>query len=210
MQKSNTTTAYKESLRMKIINAALPLFKQNGIRAVKMDYIASTMGISKRTLYEIYSNKEDLLFECVKHDAAEFSSKILEYAKTAGNEMEVMVYFMELKMKDFGMINPLFFSEMHKYSKIMDFLKRDKIKQRENSAEFTNKGIEHGFFRDDINFDIISRMGDAAMNNVMQNQLYRIYPMKEIFRTYIIVFMRACCTEKGMKYVEKFITDNDV
>lgn len=52
-------TVYRENLKIKILDTSMQLFKQKGIRAVKMDDIANDMGISKRTLYEIYSNKED-------------------------------------------------------------------------------------------------------------------------------------------------------
>ena len=61
MRKTGNTTAYREGLRQKILDTAMGLFKQKGIKAVRMDDIATEIAISKRTLYEIYSNKEDLL-----------------------------------------------------------------------------------------------------------------------------------------------------
>ena len=57
---------YRAALKGKILDKALQLFFANGIRAVKMDDIAKSLSISKRTLYELYDNKEILLFECLK------------------------------------------------------------------------------------------------------------------------------------------------
>ena len=134
--------------------------------------------------------------------------KIAEYAMSAENEMAVVAYFIKLRLRDLGSINPLFFTEMEKYGRILAFFKRNSEKQAARSQEFMRKGIEHGFFRDDLNYDIINRMGDAAMNYVMRTRLYEKYKLNEIFHTFVIVFLRGCCTEKGLKYLDEFISEN--
>lgn len=57
---------YRETLKGKILTAAMAAFTKKGIKAVKMDDIAAALSISKRTLYELYENKEDLLLEGIK------------------------------------------------------------------------------------------------------------------------------------------------
>lgn len=203
MRKTTGTTAYRESLRLRILDTALALFKRRGIKAVRMDDIATEIGISKRTLYEIYSNKEDLLFECLRSENELMDSKLTEYAVSAENEMAVIAYFIKLRLKDLGEINPLFFTEMEKYGRILEFFRRNKEKQAAHSREFMRKGIEHGFFRGDLNYDIVGKIGDAAMDFVMQTRLYEQYKLDEIFHTFIIVFLRGCCTEKGLAYLDK-------
>ncbi|HEY9550780.1 MAG TPA: helix-turn-helix domain-containing protein, partial [Prevotella sp.] len=73
MKKICTPTVYRQELKGKILEAAMLEFAKKGIRAVKMDDIATILSISKRTLYEIYSNKEDLLLEGIrmKHEERE-------------------------------------------------------------------------------------------------------------------------------------------
>ena len=208
MRKSGNMTAYRESLKQKILDTSMTLFKEKGIKAVRMDDIATAMAISKRTLYEIYSNKEDLLFECLRNENETLTRKIAEYAMSAENEMAVVAYFIKLRLRDLGSINPLFFTEMEKYGRILAFFKRNSEKQAARSQEFMRKGIEHGFFRDDLNYDIINRMGDAAMNYVMRTRLYEKYKLNEIFHTFVIVFLRGCCTEKGLKYLDEFSSEN--
>ena len=58
MQSTATETTYRQELKEKILITAVELFHKNGIKSVKMDDIANELKISKRTLYEIYSNKE--------------------------------------------------------------------------------------------------------------------------------------------------------
>lgn len=205
MQKNYNSTAYREELRPQILIAAMALFKKHGVKAVKMDDIAAEMGISKRTLYELYSNKEDLLYECVKNDQEQFIKNIIEYAETAHNEMETMTYFVKLKLDDLGSTNPVFFADLHKYTRIIDFLRDSKKCQRTHGREFIRRGIEQGYFRSDMNYDILNLLGDAAMNNVMQTQMYLVYPLRDIFRTFMIIFMRTCCTETGLKYMQKML-----
>lgn len=208
MRKTSSTTAYRESLRRKILDTAMLLFKQKGIKAVRMDDIATEIAISKRTLYEIYSNKEDLLFECLRNENELMNKQLSDYAMTAENEMAVIAYFIKLRLKDLGAINPLFFTEMNKYERIMRFFRQNKETQSAHSQVFMRKGIEHGFFRSDLNYGIVNKIGDAAMDFVMQTRLYEQYKLDEIFHTFIIVFLRGCCTEKGLAYLEKFISEN--
>ena len=61
MQEKKTITAYKKGLREVILKTAMKAFAEKGIRAVKMDDIAESLSISKRTMYEIYATKEELL-----------------------------------------------------------------------------------------------------------------------------------------------------
>ena len=67
MQKLNTPTEYRRQLRKRILEVASLEFRSKGIRSVKMDDIANSLSISKRTLYEIYENKE-------QHPLAELNS----------------------------------------------------------------------------------------------------------------------------------------
>lgn len=57
-----TGNSYRSDLKEKILEAATPMFYQHGIRKVKMDDIAKRLRISKRTVYEIYADKEDLFW----------------------------------------------------------------------------------------------------------------------------------------------------
>ena len=63
MQKGSIHSEYRRELKKRILDCAVDKFFTLGIRAVKMDDIAKALGISKRTLYEIYSDKEQLLVD---------------------------------------------------------------------------------------------------------------------------------------------------
>ena len=61
MLRTYNISTYRFELRQKILQTAMQQFKEMGVKNVKMDDISAIIGISKRTLYEIYENKEELL-----------------------------------------------------------------------------------------------------------------------------------------------------
>lgn len=63
MEQQDLYTEYRKHLKERILTVAMQAFKQHGIRNVRMDDIATTLAISKRTIYETYSNKEELLLD---------------------------------------------------------------------------------------------------------------------------------------------------
>lgn len=209
MRKNDNTTAYRENLKDRILDKAMPMFKKHGVKAVKMDDIATELQISKRTLYEIYNNKEEMFFECVKRHKESSYKKITEFAKNAENEMEIIAYFLKVELDGIDSINPLFFSEMHKYQRVVDFLRAKDENKHEKSILFIKSGIEHGFFRDDINYDILHCMEDAIITHVMKTKMYEKFSMKDIFHTLVLIHMRGCCTEKGLKYLDNLLKNDN-
>ena len=64
-----------------IIHATQELIARNGIRAVRVDEIAQTLGISKRTLYEMFADKEDLVSACLDFMCHQQQERITAYRK---------------------------------------------------------------------------------------------------------------------------------
>ena len=90
MQETKDISPYKQGLRDKIITSAMMAFAKKGIRQVKMDDVASELGISKRTLYEIFDKKEGLLYEGVKYYLGERRSQMQQKAQDCNNVMEII------------------------------------------------------------------------------------------------------------------------
>ena len=89
---------YRNELKERILEYSEKEFYANGVKQVKMDNIANYLSISKRTLYEIYPTKEDLLLECLKkHDTA-YESRIEQYIEDLNSAALFLVrYFYILK-----------------------------------------------------------------------------------------------------------------
>lgn len=94
MYKDGSQTNYRIELPGKILKTAMHEFLHRGIKAVKMDDIANLLGISKRTLYEIYSNKEKLLLECMRMHEEDYDQHMLAYSKDTGHSViDIIIEF---------------------------------------------------------------------------------------------------------------------
>ena len=205
MQENLEISKYKKSLRGRIPEVAMKLFLANGINSVRMDDVAKQMGISKRTIYEIYDNKEALLFDVV---VAHFKQRLdnMEFVlRKCNNVMEILLEVYRMKVADFKNTNPLFFTEMVRYPQLQQFLIEQNDHMRENSLRFMQRGIDEGYFRKDVNYEIAGLLFDAMGAYIMEKELYRKYSIEDIFRNIVFVSLRGMCTDKGIEAIDSMI-----
>ena len=196
--KSIPPTTYRQELKGKILVTAMALFKREGIKRVKMDDIAQALSISKRTLYEIYENKEQLLCEGVVYEHQLHQKQFGQFTEQAENEIEVVMETIRQEIVRLDGVNPLFFSELTKYERVVELLNAEHEERRLLSMDFVKKGIEHGYFRSDLNYDIVTRMSDAVVQHVMMTKMYETYSLSEIFSNHVDILFRGICTDKGI------------
>jgi AcrR family transcriptional regulator len=205
MQESKEISDYKKNLRGVILDTAIQAFAQKGIRAVKMDDVAAALGISKRTLYEIFETKEILLFEGIKKYYAERQEYYRQQTQRCKNVMEMLVAIYRIKVDEFRKTNPQFYADLDMYPKVGRFLNQQNQQMRTDMLKFMDRGIYEGYFRDDVNYELAWRLFDALGKYVMVNQLYRQYTIEEIFQNLVFVTMRGLCTEKGIKALDSIV-----
>ncbi len=194
---------YRQELRQRILAAAMKAFRQKGVRAVRMDDIASQLSISKRTLYEIYSNKELLLYECVRDHDETMERILAEQLAPDSSVMDILVSFMRLHIEDSSKTNPQFYVELVKYPRVKRYIEERREKQSSRTTGFMHRGVEEGFFRSDINYEIFNIMIDAFMKQVVERELYKTIPLSDIIQNVIMVILRGFCTDKGLKYISR-------
>lgn len=198
-------TEYRRELRGRVLAVAMPMFKKRGVRTVRMDEIASALSISKRTLYEIFDNKESLLLEGIKRNKEQAEARLAEYASSGANEMEILIEFIRVQMNGLQNVSPEYFADIDRYPSVVEYLHAKNARHRERSMEFTRKGIEHGYFIPNINYDIFVDVCDVMLEQIRRLRLYEKYPMKEIMHTIVTLLMRGCCTEKGRQMLDKVL-----
>jgi signal recognition particle GTPase len=92
-----------------------------------------------------------------------------------------------------------------KYPQVLRFLNQENQTNRTKFQQFLERGINEGFFRSDVNYELTTRLFDALGNYVMQNQLYRQFTIEEIFKNLIFVTLRGMCTARGAATLEEMI-----
>lgn len=206
MYKGSSQTCYKLELRNRILKAAMTEFLHKGVKSVKMDDIANTLAISKRTLYEIYSNKEELLLEAVRIHEQEFNDHMLQYSLDNNhNVMDIIIEFYKKKLLSIADVSPLFLVELRKYKQVVEYLERMNAERHNNALLFFRRGVKEGFFRSDLNFDIILKTSSASANYAMETQMYKNYSITAIMHNTIFLYLRGICTTKGIKVLDAAI-----
>ena len=127
MQEIKDLNAYRTSLKDKILNAATTAFWHKGIKAVKMDDIASSLSISKRTIYEIYGDKESLLFACIKKKHRERQEFMRVFAEQH-NVMEVVLEVYRHKVEELETVNYTVYQDIQLYPKILAYMEQVHVK----------------------------------------------------------------------------------
>jgi TetR/AcrR family transcriptional regulator, cholesterol catabolism regulator len=186
------------------------MFFRYGIRTITMDEIAESLGISKRTLYESFATKEDLLRECIEFQHNENLKMREEIMKEVGDDpLEVIHRHFRHAMIVFNNINPGFFNDLQKYHSSL-WQKQMESKQQE-SIEFTRsiiqKAIDKGIFHEQADPDILSKAMHTFYRYISKHDVFpeTQYPRAEVFRQVTLNFIRGMATIKGIQIIdEKF------
>lgn len=205
MQETKHLSIYRQTLKDRILETAMSLFMKKGIRAVKMDDIANILSISKRTMYEVYSDKEHLLYEGIKVYHEKRHERIREIVSHCSNVMDVILHVYKLNMEKFKETNPIFFSDMEKYPAILEYFEKEKMSTHSQFMDFLKRGIEEKYFRDGINLELIVQMFDALGKYIIAEQLYKHYDMEEVWQNFVFVSLRGICTSGGVKALDEFL-----
>ena len=203
MQRIKGISEYRKSLRDIVIEASMKAFALHGVRAVKMDDVAQSLSISKRTIYEMFGNKEQLLIEVLKTYKAAKEKELNEKAANCQNVIELLFYAYYQKINTFKKTNPVFYSDLTKYPLVIELLQKDREEARQNYYEFLRRGISEGVFREDLHLDLIARLLDSVTSAMMNGELYRQYPIEDVFRNIAFVSIRGICTRKGLDIFDK-------
>ena len=99
MMEHGRDASQKAELRERIIMTATEAFTLKGIKCITMDDIAAALGISKRTLYEVFADKESLLKECILHKQAERDKYLQAIYEQSNNVLEVILAVFQLSFQ---------------------------------------------------------------------------------------------------------------
>ena len=196
-------------MKEEIVKRALNDFMQYGFTTFTMDDLASKMGISKKTLYELFPSKNDLV-EAVLDYALDMSCKNVEaFVQSDGSVIE-NVYRNQKKVKEIFNINsdrPIW--ELQKYySKTYE---RMEIEFAKSDARFIDKllekGWQEGLFREDINVNFYKTFYSSVqrLRFVANTFPEREFPFWDTIYTLIEYFFRILVNEKGMKELERVL-----
>lgn len=194
----------------RIVSEAAELFRVYGTKAVTMDSLAQHLGISKRTIYEKFRDKNELLetvLTCMFRQQKEIMERLF-----ASEENVFLAFFKHGKMmRDyFSNVNPIFKADLKKFhSDVIMKIRNSCGSQFENTLMFIHKGIEQGVIRSDINPDVVNRaiQGMARMLNDHEVFPPDMFTQKEIMHNVFLNYIRGIATAEGLKVLSEYTNE---
>ena len=206
----------KEEVRKLIVSTALQLFFEKGIKDVKMDVIASTLSISKRTIYELFTDKEQLLLEALKLHNERMRREAKEEIRKADNVLDIILRLYTLYFKKLKSVNGNFVKELERYPNIS---KRNRERNHKNDKKFIawmEMGRKQGLLREDANFEILLYILRRDLEIIFSaslsgeaNELSKYSP-DELGRTLILFYLRGISTQRGQEIIENYMNNNKI
>ena len=194
----------REEIRERAIETTSEIVLRCGNLSVRMDDVAQELSVSKRTLYEIFGSKEELLLECMNRHIARMS-KMLE--EEIGREEDVLTVFLkhlEVLINESRERDHNKFEDMDKYPKLKKLFHEHLADMARRMRGFMELGVKQGVFRDDLNMDVLmkafSAMGPMANKEADKGE----FRYDELIDGTLVVLLRGIASPKGMAKLEKY------
>ncbi len=191
----------------RILKGAEELFFRYGIRSVTMDDIARHLGISKKTIYQSFADKDEVVHTLIEFKLNEDKDKICKLSSSSSHIIEELFQLMNHLAATLDQINPNVFYDLQKYHpKSWDLFKTFKencIQQAMEDALI--KGISDGIVRPEINPRILAKLRVEEVEMGFNQTLFPTDKFKilDVQLALIDHFLHGICTLKGHKLIDK-------
>ena len=205
----------KKEIHSLIVETAHTLFIERGIKDVKMDDIAAELSISKRTIYEIFNDKEQLLLEVLNFQNEKMCETGREIVRSSSHIFEIILKLYNLHFELLKKVNNKFFAELSKYPEIC---KKRQIKEKQNEKKFSawmELGRQQGLFREDADFNILTFIIKRDLTTILEVKMQKghtelsDYTPDELGRKLILFYLRGISTPKGQSIIEEYLKKNE-
>jgi TetR/AcrR family transcriptional regulator, cholesterol catabolism regulator len=194
----------KERIALK----AEELFMQYGIRSVSMDDIANHLGMSKKTLYQYFADKDELVEAVVDRHINEVEGDCMNCKREAKDAIHEIFLTMEHIMEEFSNMNPMLVYDLEKfhfkaYQRFKDYKDKFLLQIIRNNIEW---GVKDELYRNDMNIDILSKYRIESMMIPFNVAVFPPgkYNLAKTAEVIIENFTYGLATVKGHKLIQKY------
>ena len=192
----------------RILIKAEELFMQFGIRSVSMDDIANNLGMSKKTLYQYFADKDELVEAVVDGHINKVEGDCVNCRTEATDAIHEIFLTMEHIMDEFRNMNPMLLYDLEKFH--FKAYQRFKNYKDKFLLEIIRKNIEWGIkdelYRADLNIDVLSKY---RIESIMIPFNVTVFPpgkynLAKTSEVMIENFTYGLATIKGHKLIQKY------
>jgi TetR/AcrR family transcriptional regulator, cholesterol catabolism regulator len=196
-----------ETKRTEVIERATMLFMRYGIKSVTMDDVARELGVSKKTLYKHFTDKNELVHAILKLKLELDAQFCFDFKKSSENAIDELINISKFVLEQVGNINPVVFYDLKKYHPegwaMMENHKWDFILN--SIRENISRGISEGVYRDNLEKEIVARLYVASTDIIMGGVVFPWpeFRFDKVFLETIRFHIRGMASEKGIEYLKE-------
>lgn len=201
--------------REMIIDTAAEMFAKQGIKAVRMDDIARTLGISKRTIYEIFADKEELLYLGINRYLSLQEERFEALCRSGRNILEGMLFVFDYVAASTETSMRMRNSLQRFYPRIYERIVTEQHK-REMKGELVRslqRGVEAGLFSEKINLEWASIQLRYLLTGLIERHDIMALPegmsIREAFTLVVVTFFRGIATVDGLRYIDEYLSSRE-
>ena len=198
-------------MKDKIIEKAGELFVKLGFKSVTMDDIANELGISKKTLYKYFNNKHALVEETTSkmHDSCLFGIEMITSQGFNAIEENFEIKKMFKEMFQNASSSPIYQLKKY-YPKIhAKTMEKEIILFSECFKTNFEKGIQEGYYREDINIELATQFYFSLVFSIHENTVEN-HRIPKLEQEALVYHTRAIATEKGLSELEHQLKNNQL
>lgn len=194
-------------IQERILDTAFSLFCQFGTRSITMDDIAQRMGVSKKTLYAHFADKDELVVHAISGYLERLNKECIENQEKASDAIDELFLVMHMLDQSFRNMNPIILFDLQKfhvkaYQVFQDYMNNNLQKTVRQNLE---RGIREGLYRSDFDINIMTQYRLATSMLCFQPDVfpYGKYDMSKVQCTVLEHFLYGLVTVEGYKRVEQ-------
>jgi AcrR family transcriptional regulator len=192
---------------IQILEKSRQLFYSYGIRSLSMDDISRHMGISKKTLYQYVSSKDDLVEKVMDYLLNHDKLMKCEDDPENMNAIDILLHASQIVNNEIKETNPVVVFDLQKYYPeiFARFLEQKKQRIYTRIIENMQQGIAEGYYRNDLKIELVARL---YVNNLVELHkadfiVNRELTFPEVFQVMFENHIRAISNAKGVQYFEE-------
>ena len=190
-----------EEIESRILEEAQRLFLLHGVRGVTMDDMAGNLGMSKKTLYQYFTNKADLVLlvatSFIEAEKIE-SDRVIQ---GASNAIDQEFRLLRWSSRVFGRMNPNLISEVQRFYpqawEVFNQFKQEFLFKK--IVENLRRGVKEGLYRPELNLDLIATLRIAQIeSNLQRDSSFLLgHSFDHINLVLFDLYMRSIVTDRG-------------
>ena len=206
--KSFLSFAAVMELKDRIKQKADELYRRYGVKSVTMDEIASQMGVSKKTIYHCFSDKNELVDQVIMDMLAFNKQCCQDYQARSQNAIHEVFLAMEMIQVIFNNMHPSLLYDIQRnhpltYEKFKKFKYEFLFRVVKENIE---KGIKEELFRDDINAELAAKVRLETMMLPFDEELFPRSKFSQVMLHHQLIeyFLFGIASMKGYKLILKY------